>query len=279
MNRTMGLLAVVWLAAVAAADDKPKADEKAAPADRLAAIQKDAKEAETELYKKAEKLGESKDEQKKFDELYKEYEKGQVKRFEAALELAKADPKSDAGFDALEWLLTSPRAYHLPVGKPAMELALEHHAANPKIARVALLLGQVGPREGDAGSEPAWKLIRAVAEKNPDKTARGSAAYSLANSALQKFAAAEYKKQKDTDELAGVAEKAFEQVVAEYGECKMGKANKTLGEAAKTELFELRNLRVGKTAPDVEGEDLDGVKFKLSDYKGKVVVLDFWGDW
>jgi peroxiredoxin len=32
-------------------------------------------------------------------------------------------------------------------------------------------------------------------------------------------------------------------------------------------------------APDIESEDLDGVKFKLSDYRGKVVVLDFWGDW
>ena len=35
----------------------------------------------------------------------------------------------------------------------------------------------------------------------------------------------------------------------------------------------------GKTAPDIEGEDIDGKKFKLSDYRGKVVVLDFWGNW
>ena len=27
------------------------------------------------------------------------------------------------------------------------------------------------------------------------------------------------------------------------------------------------------------GEDIDGVPFKLSEYRGKVVVLDFWGDW
>ena len=38
-------------------------------------------------------------------------------------------------------------------------------------------------------------------------------------------------------------------------------------------------LAVGMPAPDIEGEDLDGVSFKLSDYKGKVVMLDFWGDW
>jgi thiol-disulfide isomerase/thioredoxin len=36
---------------------------------------------------------------------------------------------------------------------------------------------------------------------------------------------------------------------------------------------------IGNLAPDIEGVDLDGERFKLSDYRGKVVVLDFWGDW
>lgn len=36
---------------------------------------------------------------------------------------------------------------------------------------------------------------------------------------------------------------------------------------------------VGAVAPDIAGKDLDGVAFKLSDYRGKVVVLDFWGFW
>ena len=30
---------------------------------------------------------------------------------------------------------------------------------------------------------------------------------------------------------------------------------------------------------EIEGVDLDGVPFRLSDYRGKVVFLDFWGDW
>jgi len=38
-------------------------------------------------------------------------------------------------------------------------------------------------------------------------------------------------------------------------------------------------LAVGNYAPDIEGTDLDGNAFKLSDYRGKVVMLDFWGDW
>jgi hypothetical protein len=41
----------------------------------------------------------------------------------------------------------------------------------------------------------------------------------------------------------------------------------------------LLHLAIGKVAPEIEGEDMDGVKFKLSDYRGRVVVIDFWGDW
>ena len=36
---------------------------------------------------------------------------------------------------------------------------------------------------------------------------------------------------------------------------------------------------VGNLAKEIDGEDLDGKKFKLSDYRGKVVLLDFWGNW
>lgn len=36
---------------------------------------------------------------------------------------------------------------------------------------------------------------------------------------------------------------------------------------------------IGAQAPDIAGIDLDGNAFKLSDYRGKVLFLDFWGDW
>jgi thiol-disulfide isomerase/thioredoxin len=32
-------------------------------------------------------------------------------------------------------------------------------------------------------------------------------------------------------------------------------------------------------APDIEGMDANGKRFRLSDYKGKVVLLDFWASW
>jgi len=39
------------------------------------------------------------------------------------------------------------------------------------------------------------------------------------------------------------------------------------------------DLAVGKPAPEIVGKDIDGKEIRLSDYKGKVVVIDFFGDW
>lgn len=38
-------------------------------------------------------------------------------------------------------------------------------------------------------------------------------------------------------------------------------------------------FKVGTVAPETSGVDVNGQRFKLSDYRGKVVVVDFWGDW
>jgi peroxiredoxin len=35
----------------------------------------------------------------------------------------------------------------------------------------------------------------------------------------------------------------------------------------------------GSSAPDFSVTDIDGKKFSLSDYRGKVVLLDFWATW
>lgn len=47
----------------------------------------------------------------------------------------------------------------------------------------------------------------------------------------------------------------------------------------ETLFTDLEKFAIGMLAPDIAGVDLDGVAFKLSDYKGKVIFVDFWGDW
>lgn len=280
MRRVLWSAVVLAFAAVAAwaADEKPKTEQKPKT---VAEIKKAAENAERELFKQFESLTESKEDQKKGDDLYSAFQKQQARWFEEALEIAKADPKADTAFDAVEWVLTNPQVYYQPIGKSALQLATEHFATSPKLGKVVLTLGRFGPQEGTPAHQPAQAFMKAVADTNKDKGVIGIMAFVAATKAKEKFARAEYRKAKDADELATVAERAFESAAKDHGDVKLiGRGEtQTIADVAKVELFELRNLRVGKTAPDIEGEDLDGVKFKLSDYKGKVVVLDFWGDW
>lgn len=52
-----------------------------------------------------------------------------------------------------------------------------------------------------------------------------------------------------------------------------------IGELATPMLFAFEHLRDGKPAPEIVGNDVDGKPFKLSDYRGKVVVVDSFSDW
>jgi thiol-disulfide isomerase/thioredoxin len=39
------------------------------------------------------------------------------------------------------------------------------------------------------------------------------------------------------------------------------------------------DLRIGSTAPDFSFKDLDGKARRLSDFRGKIVLIDVWGSW
>jgi thiol-disulfide isomerase/thioredoxin len=54
---------------------------------------------------------------------------------------------------------------------------------------------------------------------------------------------------------------------------------RTLGQEAEARLDEILNLVSGKPAPEIEGVDVYGKPLKLSEYRGKIVVVVFWGSW
>ncbi len=59
----------------------------------------------------------------------------------------------------------------------------------------------------------------------------------------------------------------------------IGRLNAGYQDPVERSSFMVRALGVGKTAPETSGTDLDGRAFKLSDFRGKVVVLTFSADW
>jgi peroxiredoxin len=78
---------------------------------------------------------------------------------------------------------------------------------------------------------------------------------------------------KDANQLAHDAIALFKRVESEYADVRIARLGPdTLGEMTKYKLL----WHPSTAAPDIRGIDLDGKELKLSDFRGKVVVLSFW---
>jgi hypothetical protein len=140
-----------------------------------------------------------------------------------------------------------------------------------RLAQLCQRLGQMGGAGGEV-------LLRALLEKDARRDVQGVACLALAQSLKSRADEMPESQAKDAEKLRQESEALFDRATNQYADVKLPFRG-TVGERAKGELFELRHLSIGKEAPDVEGEDADSKKFKLSDYRGKVVLLDFGGHW
>jgi hypothetical protein len=179
------------------------------------------------------------------------------------MEIAKQNAEDPAALDALVWVVTN--AGYGSAANQAIDLLTQHHIESPKLA-------QVCQRMMYNGSPGAQQLLRSALEQSPHKDVQGWACYSLAKAMMRANRGGQEKSGQPSE-----AENLLERVASEFAEVSSYRG--TLADMAKADLFELRHLAIGCVAPDIEGEDIDGVHFKLSDYRGKVVVLDFWGNW
>jgi hypothetical protein len=150
----------------------------------------------------------------------------------------------------------------------------DKYAARMKPERLVQLCQTLG-YEGGAGGEV---LLRAFLENDAHRDVQGVACVALAQSLKSRAGKLPEAQAKDAEKLRRQSEELFERATNKYADVKLPFRG-TVGEKAKGELFELRYLSIGKVAPEVKGEDADSKKFKLSDYRGKVVLLDFWGHW
>jgi thiol-disulfide isomerase/thioredoxin len=210
------------------------------------------------------------------------------------LELAEKYPNDPVAADALVWVVNntsdsaggkdSPRAN-------ALAHLLRDHVRSDKLAQVCQRMALDFRKESEA-------FLRTVLEKNPHKEVQGLACLALAqflNSRLQRLDLLKDRpetvklyenlfgkdylqelQRQDRAKASKEVEALFERAAAKYGSVKS--FGPTVGQQASAELFEIRHLAVGKEAPDIEGKDQDGKRFKLSDYRGKVVLLDFWSE-
>jgi hypothetical protein len=184
------------------------------------------------------------------------------------LAMAEKDPKAPAALAALEVVLEG-NAGVLTDRQKALTILVRDHLDSPALAKLVPTLAN------QPNGEPT---LRTVLEKSTNPEAQGQAGLALAR--LLKRNASRARGDAEKDRLTQEATKLLEEVAAKHADVKAGTT--TLGAEAKRELAALKalaNLTVGKEAPEIEGEDTDGKAFKLTDYRGKVVLLDFWGHW
>ncbi len=291
MTRTaFGLLALLALLPVLSARDKA---ETPTPAQQYQALVKEFQTAGMEFRKALAAAKTRADVQKAIEEKSPRPDKF-APRF---LELAENNPEDLAAVDALGWIISyaSSKKSDLPNTKEkALKTLLRDHVQGEKIVRVCSRLRY-------AQSVESQQLMRAVLEKNTHRSAKALACVVLAQQAETRLSQARCLQERpnlakqyearwdketvealakaDLNKLSKEAETLYERIVKEFADV-ADPLGGTLGKMAERKLEELRHpILVGKPVPEIDGEDIDGKHFKLSDYRGKVVLLDFWGNW
>ncbi|MBI4606229.1 MAG: redoxin domain-containing protein [Planctomycetes bacterium] len=297
MQRTLGgiLLFSSCLSippAASAAEDKPSS-----PAEQLQALRKEYGATSAEF-----RNARTDEERKtavehldgfpsKFLELVERYSKDPI-AVEAAVELVRALNAVDS-LTQTAWDLSTtvfPAGSKDASAGRATELLLRDHTGSDK-------LGPVCERMTYGIRKEFEPFLRAVLKTSPHREVQALSCLALArflNSRVRKLdlvkarpeIAPRYEglfgndhfeeiQRQGRTAIAGEVETLLEQAVTQYGDVKFLFGG-TVGEQAAAELREIRHLAAGKEAPDIEGEDQDGRRFKLSDYRGKVVLLSFW---
>lgn len=219
------------------------------------------------------------------------------------LALAERYPRTNAAGQALTWIVAKDSRVIQPA--PELERALEilarDHVGSDRIKAV---LGDLSPF-AQWSSPSIEAFFRHVLERSPYYETRGLACYRLAELLIERAErlriwqllgspaqvdgnwwlqggpeAIAVLRRGDPARVEDEAARLLERVIAQFprvAENHLGRnpLGTALAEPARTELDRLRHLSIGKPAPEIDGVDLDGRPMKLSDYRGKVVVLYF----
>jgi thiol-disulfide isomerase/thioredoxin len=167
--------------------------------------------------------------------------------------LIDADPTDDAVLDTIVFSIARLAADEND--RSLYDLVLAHHVKSLKLRTIV------------SRSTAPDDFLRTVAEKSPHATVQAYATYHRAEN-LENAG-----KPADAEPLLESLKHNPEWVK------QPGYVMGTLGDTADRLLFEIRNLSVGKIAPEIEGRDLDDKALKLSEFRGNVTLLVYWATW
>ena len=202
------------------------------------------------------------------DDLKKELREFKAIELDSLLDVAVKEPISDMAFEIFGDLVFG--GFDEMKSKIARAMIEKHHLEQPHIKKLILKFVEKQDNKAD-------QILRVIAEKNTDADCRGLATYGLGVFAKNKMRAAGGEAKAEETKTA---RNYFNKAKEKYGTVKVGE--KTIAKMVDSELEMMAligQLVEGKPVPDLSGEDLDGKAMKLSEHKGKVVMLSFWATW
>ncbi|HEV3237774.1 MAG TPA: redoxin family protein, partial [Gemmataceae bacterium] len=279
----LGLLAVP-----SCAGDEPAAKASKAT-DSFAALKKEYDEAKA---KRAKDIQEAlKAAQKAFQEAKTDEEKNEIQNQFAKsakdnvspkfaprfLEFAENNPKDASRFDALALALQTSAGSEREkdsVWPKVVTILWGSYVTKPEIKRVVRRLA----RGTDEASD---KLLRDIMARNADRKIQAAACKALIKRNENMAQGAEQLKSNDTlrkDVQQRMGNEFVDKLLANADKFK--KETDEFNEVMKDKYTEfVPDLSIGKPAPEIVIENLEGKEAMLSGLKGKVVVLDIWATW
>ncbi len=176
------------------------------------------------------------------------------------LAIVKANPGDPDIVRGVTWLVI--QASSTPEGQEALTMLGTDFATSPGIAEAVKRL-EFQPLEL---VEPILAKIRT---ESPHAEEKAAAIFALGMIHFRRSA----QHPDSTDKAIAL----FQEIVSEHPDTAIHGFK--LSDQASQMLFEMTRLAEGNEAPEIEGFDASGQSFKLSDYRGKHVVLCFWGGW
>jgi len=173
--------------------------------------------------------------------------------------------------DYAAWLLENSKETLLPksgqrraAGAIRIRKAVEkHHIKSARVGAYCLALTQLT----DPG---AMGLLERIEKENPDTRVQGAAALAQAI-LLRKL------DHGGEDGIIPKRQAKLRKAIIDGNDLMVGK--RTLLSIAQAEVFRLRHLSIGSTAPNLKGIDISMKPVSLEDYRGKVVAVFFWHTW
>jgi thiol-disulfide isomerase/thioredoxin len=286
------LLVVPLTASALPADDKPSDKDKtpakvefeklrnefeAAMKKLEADIRKEQGELQKLMEDKDKKDDEKKDAQKKFTEKAMKGQQQQQQFGLRFLELAQKFPRDPAGLDALDLALGLSGGPVVKNGSYAKVIAAyKSRVAEPRIKKSIRHLAQLAVSDDSAN-----KVLRDVMAKNPDRKIQGTACKTLIQVEEGKAKIAGQLKESELGRK-NLEERVGKEIVEKFlaSAANADKDAEALKKTLQSKYADLYpDLSIGKPAPEVVIEGLDGKKARLSALKGRVVVLDIWATW